>query len=179
MNTNEELKEVTKLCRDVFTKKTFDYGASWRIMRPESVTDQIYIKANRIRSLQVKGESLVGEGIIPEFIGIVNYGVMGLIQLKYGHSENVDMTPEKVVALYDEYIGVTLNLLEKKNHDYDEAWRLMRVSSYVDLILMKINRTKQIEDHEGKTLISEGIDANYMDMINYSLFALIKLVCEA
>lgn len=179
MNTIEELKEVTKQCRDVFVKKTFDYGASWRIMRPESVTDQIYIKANRIRSLQVKGESLVGEGIIPEFVGIVNYGIMGLIQLKYGHSENVDMTPDQVVNLYDEYIASTLKLLEAKNHDYDEAWRLMRVSSYVDLILMKINRTKQIEDHQGKTLISEGIDANYMDMVNYSLFALIKLVCEA
>lgn len=179
MNTNEELREVTKMCRDVFTKKTFDYGASWRIMRPESVTDQIYIKANRIRSLQVKGQSLVGEGIIPEFVGIVNYGIMGLIQLKYGYSENVDMTPDQVVSLYDSYIADTLALLEKKNHDYDEAWRLMRVSSYVDLILMKINRTKQIEDHMGKTLISEGIDANYMDMVNYSLFALIKLVCEA
>ncbi|MCQ2771542.1 MAG: DUF1599 domain-containing protein [Clostridia bacterium] len=179
MNTNEELSVVTGMCREVFTKKTYDYGASWRIMRPESVTDQIYIKANRIRSLQVKGESLVGEGIIPEFVGIVNYGVMGLIQLKYGHAENVDMTPDQVVTLYDEYIKVTLELLEKKNHDYDEAWRSMRVTSYVDLTLMKINRTKQIEDHEGKTLISEGIDANYMDMINYSLFALIKLVCEA
>lgn len=179
MNTNEELKQVTTLCREVFTKKTFDYGASWRIMRPESITDQIYIKANRIRSLQVKGQSLVGEGVIPEFIGIVNYGIMGLVQLKYGHAENVDMEPEQVVKLYDEYIEATLKLLEKKNHDYDEAWRLMRVSSYVDLILMKINRTKQIEDHEGKTLISEGIDANYMDMVNYSLFALIKLVCEA
>lgn len=179
MNTNEELKQMTAMCRDVFTKKTYDYGASWRIMRPESVTDQIYIKANRIRSLQVKGESLVGEGIVPEFVGIVNYGIMGLIQLKYGHAENVDMSPDQVVALYDQYIGETLALLQKKNHDYDEAWRLMRVSSYVDLILMKINRTKQIEDHAGKTLVSEGIDANYMDMINYSLFALIKLVCEA
>ena len=179
MDTNEELKQVTGMCRDVFTKKTFDYGASWRIMRPESVTDQIYIKANRIRSLQLKGESLVGEGIIPEFVGIVNYGIMGLIQLKYGYAENVDMSPEQVVALYDQYIAETLALLKKKNHDYDEAWRLMRVSSYVDLILMKINRTKQIEDHAGKTLISEGIDANYMDMVNYSLFALIKLVCES
>jgi len=179
MNTNEELKQVTDMCREVFTKKTFDYGASWRIMRAESITDQIYIKANRIRSLQIKGESLVGEGIVPEFIGIVNYGIMGLVQLKFGHAENVDMTPEQVVKLYDEYIAETLKLLEKKNHDYDEAWRLMRVSSYVDLILMKINRTKQIEDHQGKTLISEGIDANYMDMVNYSLFALIKLVCEA
>ena len=119
MNTNEELKQVTTMCRDVFTKKTFDYGASWRIMRAESITDQIYIKANRIRSLQVKGLSLVGEGIVPEFIGIVNYGIMGLVQLKFGHSENVDMEPEQVVKLYDEYIGETFKLLEKKNHDYD------------------------------------------------------------
>lgn len=178
MNTEEELKEVTTLCRDVFSKKTFDYGASWRIMRPQSITDQIYIKANRIRSLQVKGESLVGEGIIPEFIGIVNYGLMGVMQLKLGYAEESDMEPEQVVALYDEQLNNALSLLAAKNHDYDEAWRMMRVSSYVDLILMKIQRTKQIEDHMGKTLISEGIDANYLDMVNYSLFALIKLVCE-
>lgn len=178
MNTTEELQKVTQLCRDIFTKKTYDYGASWRIMRPKSVTDQIFIKANRIRSLQLKGESKVGEGIQPEFIGIVNYGIMGLIQLKYGHADDVDMQPDQVVALYDEFMQQTLTLLEAKNHDYDEAWRLMRISSYVDLILMKIQRTKQIEDHEGHTLISEGIDANYMDMVNYSLFALIKMVCE-
>lgn len=178
VNTEEELKEVTSLCRDVFSKKTFDYGASWRIMRPQSITDQIYIKANRIRSLQVKGESLVGEGIIPEFIGIVNYGLMGVIQLQLGYAEESDMAPEQVVALYDEQLNKALTLLAAKNHDYDEAWRMMRVSSYVDLILMKIQRTKQIEDHMGKTLISEGIDANYLDMVNYSLFALIKLVCE-
>ena len=179
MTTQEELKTVTTLCRDIFTKKTYDYGASWRIMRPESITDQIFIKANRIRSLQIKGESKVGEGIQPEFIGIVNYGIMGMIQLQYGHADDVDMDADRVVALYDEYMQKTLTLLEAKNHDYDEAWRLMLVSSYVDLILMKIQRTKQIEDHEGKTLISEGIDANYMDMVNYSLFALIKLVCES
>lgn len=179
MTTNEELLTVTNLCRDIFTKKTYDYGASWRIMRPQSITDQILIKANRIRSLQIKGESLVGEGIQPEFIGIVNYGIMGLIQLEFGHADDVDMTADQVVKLYDKYIKKTLDLLEIKNHDYDEAWRLMRVSSYVDLILMKIQRTKQIEDHQGHTLISEGIDANYMDMVNYSLFALIKLVCEA
>lgn len=179
MTTQEELKTVTTICRDIFTKKTYDYGASWRIMRPESITDQIFIKANRIRSLQIKGESKIGEGIQPEFIGIVNYGIMGMIQLQFGHADDVDMDADRVVALYDEYMHKTLTLLEAKNHDYDEAWRLMRVSSYVDLILMKIQRTKQIEDHEGKTLISEGIDANYMDMVNYSLFALIKLVCES
>lgn len=179
MTTNEELQQVTKICRDVFTKKTYDYGASWRIMRPESVTDQIFIKANRIRSIQIKGETKVGEGIIPEFIGIVNYGLMGLIQLERGHADDVDLDADQVIELYDKYLNQTLTLLEAKNHDYDEAWRLMRVSSYVDLILMKIQRTKQIEDHQGHTLISEGIDANYMDMVNYSLFALIKLVCEA
>lgn len=179
MNTEQELQEVTKLCRDVFAKKTYDYGASWRIMRPQSITDQIYIKANRIRSLQVKGESLVGEGIVPEFIGIVNYGLMGVIQLRLGYSDTVDLTPEQVMAMYDEQLNATLTLLAAKNHDYDEAWRMMRVSSYVDLILMKIQRTKQIENHNGQTLISEGVDANYFDMVNYSLFALIKLVCEA
>lgn len=179
MTTQEELTAVTAICRDVFTKKTYDYGASWRIMRPQSITDQIFIKANRIRSLQVKGESMVGEGIQPEFIGIVNYGIMGLIQLEFGHADDVDMDADRVVELYDKYMTKTLTLLEAKNHDYDEAWRLMRVSSYVDLILMKIQRTKQIEDHQGHTLMSEGIDANYMDMVNYSLFALIKLVCEA
>jgi len=178
MTTNEELKAVTKICRDIFTKKTYDYGASWRIMRPTSITDQLLIKATRIRSLQIKGESKVGEGILPEFIGIVNYGLMGLIQLEYGPADGVDMDADKVVALYDKYMEKTLTLLEAKNHDYDEAWRLMRISSYVDLILMKLERTKQIEDHQGHTLISEGIDANYMDMVNYSLFALIKLVCE-
>lgn len=166
------------MCRDVFSKKTYDYGASWRIMRPESITDQILIKATRIRSLEVKGESKVGEGILPEFIGIVNYGIMGMVQLRKGYADEVDMTADEVMALYDEYMAETLHLLEAKNHDYDEAWRLMRISSYVDLILMKLNRTKQIENHAGHTLISEGIDANYMDMVNYSLFALIKMVCE-
>ena len=176
MTTNEELQAVTKICRDVFTKKTYDYGASWRIMRPESVTDQIFIKANRIRSLQIKGESMVGEGIQPEFIGIVNYGLMGLIQLEYGPSDYVDMDADKVVELYDKYLNKTLKLLEAKNHDYDEAWRLMRISSYVDLILMKIERTKQIEDHKGHTLISEGIDANYMDMVNYFIADITSLI---
>ncbi len=178
MNTEEQLKVVVGLCRETFMKKTQDYGASWRIMRPASVTDQIYIKANRIRSLQVKKEYKVHEGIFPEFVGIVNYGIMGLIQLAYGYAEAVDMKGEQVIALYDEYMQKTLQLLQAKNHDYDEAWRLMRVSSYVDLILMKINRTKEIENHGGETLVSEGIDANYMDMINYALFGLIKLHFE-
>ena len=178
MTTKDELQQVTSQCREMFVKKTQDYGASWRIMRPKSITDQIYIKANRIRTLEETGECLVGEGIIPEFIGIVNYGIMGLIQLKFGYANDVDMDNDKVIELYDSYICKTLELLDKKNHDYGEAWRLMRISSYVDLILMKIKRTKQIEDHNGKTLVSEGIDANYMDMVNYSLFGLIKLICE-
>jgi hypothetical protein len=179
MNTEEQLKVVTGECREIFVKKLHDYGASWRIMRPQSITDQIYIKANRIRTLQTKGQARVDEGIYPEFIGIVNYGIMGLIQLSLGYAEQVDKTAEEVTALYDKFLGDTLRLLQAKNHDYDEAWRLMRVSSYVDLILMKINRTKQIEDLHGSTLISEGIDANYMDMVNYSLFGLIKLHFES
>lgn len=179
LTTEQELDEVTIMCRDVFGQKTADYGASWRIMRPSSVTDQIYIKANRIRSIEMKGETAVGEGIVPEFVAIVNYGLMGLIQLQLGHSETVDLDTDEVMRLYDEQLDKAMKLLAAKNHDYDEAWRLMRVSSYVDLILVKIQRTKQIENHNGKTLVSEGIDANYLDMVNYALFALIKLVCEA
>lgn len=178
MTTKDELQQVISQCREMFVENTQDYGASWHIMRPKSITDQIYIKANRIRTLEETGENLVEEGIVPEFIGIVNYGIMGLIQLKFGYANDVDMDNDKVIELYDSYICKTLELLDKKNHDYGEAWRLMRISSYVDLILMKIKRTKQIEDHDGKTLVSEGIDANYMDMVNYSLFGLIKLICE-
>lgn len=152
-----------------------DYGPSWRIMRPQSLTDQIFIKANRIRSLEIKGMSMVNEGIRPEFIGIVNYGVIGLIQLAKGFADTTDITNEEALALYDKYITETKELMYAKNHDYDEAWRGMRISSYTDLILMKIYRTKQIESHGGKTIVSEGVDANYMDMINYALFGLIKL----
>ena len=152
-----------------------DYGPSWRIMRPQSLTDQIFIKANRIRSLEIKGMSMVNEGIRPEFIGIVNYGVIGLIQLAKGFADTTDITNEEALALYDKYITETKELMYAKNHDYDEAWRGMRISSYTDLILMKIYRTKQIESHGGKTIVSEGVDANYKDMINYALFGLIKL----
>ncbi len=162
-------------CRDIFSKKLYDYGAAWRIMRPSSVTDQIFIKANRIRSLEVKGVSLVGEGIYPEFQAIVNYGIVGLIQLKLGYAEKEDMDADKAMEYYDKYATMALELMLRKNHDYDEAWRAMRVSSYTDLILMKLFRTKQIEGNDGNTLISEGIDANYLDMINYSVFGLIKL----
>lgn len=144
-------------------------------MRPSSVTDQIFIKANRIRSIETKGVTLVGEDIRSEFIAIVNYGIIGLIQLEIGYSESADMPEEKAVALYDKYAREALNLMIAKNHDYDEAWRSMRISSYTDLILMKIYRTKQIESHAGQTIVSEGIDANYLDMINYSIFGLIKM----
>lgn len=174
-DTEEQFKLIMAKCRDTFSKKLHDYGCAWRIMRPISVTDQILIKANRIRSLEVKGVSLVGEGIYPEFMAIVNYGIIGLIQLEFGYAECEDMTDEEALANYDKYAQKALELMLRKNHDYDEAWRAMRVSSYTDLILMKIYRTKQIEGNGGKTLVSEGIDANYMDMINYSVFGLIKL----
>lgn len=174
-DTEEQFKLIMAKCRDTFSKKLHDYGCAWRIMRPISVTDQILIKANRIRSLEVKGVSLVGEGIYPEFMAIVNYGIIGLIQLELGYAEREDMTDEEALANYDKYAQKALELMLRKNHDYDEAWRAMRVSSYTDLILMKIYRTKQIEGNGGKTLVSEGIDANYMDMINYSVFGLIKL----
>jgi hypothetical protein len=174
-DTTQQFEHVMALCRELFSKKWHDYGAAWRIMRPVSVTDQIFIKANRIRSLEIKGVSLVGEGIRPEFIAIVNYGIVGLIQLELGYAERDDMTPEQALSHYDRWAKQTLELMLKKNHDYDEAWRGMRISSYTDLILMKLYRTKQIEGLDGKTLVSEGIDANYMDMINYAVFGLIKL----
>ncbi len=175
MDTQQQFKQAMAGCRDIFSKKLHDYGAAWRIMRPSSVTDQIFIKANRIRSLEVKGVSLVDEGIFPEFQAIVNYGIVGLIQLELGYAETEDITAEKAMEYYDKYAQTALELMLRKNHDYDEAWRSMRVSSYTDLILMKLNRTKQIEEHDGQTLVSEGIDANYLDMINYSVFGLIKL----
>ena len=177
-DTKQQFEHVIALCRDLFAKKLHDYGAAWRIMRPSSVTDQIFIKANRIRSLEVKGVSMINEGIRPEFIGIVNYGIIGLIQLELGYAEKEDINEQQALELYDKYAKNALELMLAKNHDYDEAWRSMRITSYTDLILMKIYRTKQIEELNGKTLISEGIDANYMDMINYSVFGLIKLEFE-
>lgn len=173
--TKSQFDEVISICRKVFQEKLSDYGPAWRILRGESVTDQILIKAKRIRSIEIKKESKIDESIFSEFIAIVNYGVIGLIQLELGFAENVDLTLEKTLELYDKHITNTKELMYAKNHDYDEAWRLMRVSSYTDLILMKINRTKQIESNQGKTMVSEGIDANYQDMINYALFGLIKL----
>lgn len=173
-----QFETVIAICRELFAKKLKDYGASWRIMRPESVTDQIFIKANRIRSLETKKEAKIDEGIRGEFIAIVNYGIIGLIQLDLGYAETADLTSDEVMTFYDKFMDITKELMYKKNHDYDEAWRSMRISSYTDLILMKLYRTKQIEDNKGKTLVSEGIDANYMDMINYALFGLIKLEFE-
>lgn len=175
VDTKQQFEHVIGICRTLFAKKLKDYGASWRILRPQSVTDQILIKAKRIRSIEEKGVSLIDEGIAPEFIGIVNYGIIGLIQLHLGYSDNVDLAEPDVLALYDKYMIETKELMYAKNHDYDEAWRAMRISSYTDLILTKIYRTKQIEENKGKTIVSEGIDANYMDMINYALFGLIKL----
>ena len=156
-------------------KKTKDYGTAWRILRPASLTDQIFIKANRIRSIQEKGENKVGEDITDEFIGIINYCIIALIQLQLTSGDEMEINPEKVEKLYDEEVGKVSGLLNNKNHDYDEAWRDMRVSSMTDIILMKIFRTKQIEDNDGSTLISEGVDANYQDMINYAVFCLILM----
>ena len=176
METREQFEQIMTECRTLFAKKLHDYGAAWRIMRPASVTDQIYIKANRIRSIETKGVALVNEGIRPEFVAIVNYAIIGLIQLEMGPAEVADgMTNEEALAAYDRHAQASLELMLRKNHDYDEAWRGMRVSSYTDLILMKIFRTKQIESLNGDTLVSEGVDANYMDMMNYAVFGLIKL----
>lgn len=176
--TAQEYDIVIDSCRDIFLKKMQDYGTAWRILRSTSITDQIFIKANRIRSIEEKGICKINEGIVPEFIGIVNYSIMGLIQLELGTGEDSHAEQEKIAGLYESYFQKAKALMLDKNHDYGEAWRSMRISSYTDLILMKINRTKQIEDHQGNTLISEGIDANYYDMINYAVFALIRLTVE-
>ena len=168
-------------CGDIFRQKAIDYGTAWRILRLPSLTDQIYIKANRIRSIQEKGEAMVAEGIVPEFVGIVNYAVMALIQLEIGVAntpEEAALAPEKVREYYDRYIRSAKELMMNKNHDYDEAWRQMRISSITDIILMKIYRVKSIEDHQGNTIVSEGLDANYYDMINYAMFCLIRLLLE-
>lgn len=174
-HTEQQFEHVVGICRDVYAKKMKDYGAAWRILRPASVTDQIFIKANRIRSIEMKGVAMVDEGIRSELIGIINYGVIALIQLELGFSESDDITFDEALSLYNKYIETAKNLMLAKNHDYDEAWRSMRIESYTDLILMKLYRTKQIEDNDGKTIISEGIDANYLDMINYAIFGLIKI----
>lgn len=177
-DTKKEFEAALQICRELFAKKLQDYGASWRILRPASLTDQIFIKANRLRSLQQQGEQRVDESESDSLIAIVNYSIIGLIQLQLGAVTTDDLTKEQALKLYDEHAGKALKLMLDKNHDYGEAWRGMRVSSYVDLILMKIFRTKQIENHAGRTLVSEGIDANYMDMMNYAMFGLIKLEIE-
>ncbi|MDD6803958.1 MAG: DUF1599 domain-containing protein [Prevotellaceae bacterium] len=175
MDTNKEFEAIMAECRDLFAKKLHDYGASWRILRPSSLTDQLFIKAKRIRSLEIKKESKVGEGIRPEFIALINYGIVGLIQTEKGFADTVDITVEEALSLYDRYANEALELMKRKNHDYDEAWRAMRVSSYTDFILTKLQRIKEIEDLGGATLVSEGVDGNYMDIINYAVFGAIKL----
>ncbi|MGN0052278.1 MAG: DUF1599 domain-containing protein [Prevotella sp.] len=173
--TERQFAHAMEECRALFAKKLHDYGASWRILRPSSLTDQLFIKAKRIRSLEIKKVSMVGEGILPEFIALINYGIVGLIQLELGFADTVDISTDKAMELYDKHSSEALKLMLRKNHDYDEAWRNMRVSSYTDFILTKIERVKEIEDLEGETLVSEGIDANYMDIINYAVFGVIKL----
>jgi hypothetical protein len=183
--TSQEFDKVIEKCKDIFVTKMKDYGSAWRVLRTSSLTDQIYIKANRIRSIENKGVSKVDEGIIPEFIGIVNYSVMAQIQLEIGSKDNLPenindmyMDAREVDKMYDKYVSKGKALMEDKNHDYGEAWRNMRVSSLTDIILMKLMRVKQIENNKGETSISEGVDANYYDIFNYAVFALIKLLIK-
>jgi hypothetical protein len=173
--TVKQYNEVLHICRTLFINKMKDYGSAWRILRLPSLTDQIFIKAQRIRGLQQNIERKVDEGEVSEFIGIINYSLMALIQLERGVVEQPDLDLEEAIELYDTQFSLTRTLMEAKNHDYGEAWREMRIASLTDLILQKLLRVKQIEDNKGKTLVSEGIDANYQDMINYSVFALILL----
>ena len=173
--TLQQYGSVIVECRALFLKKMHDYGSAWRILRPSSLTDQIFIKAQRIRTLQEKGTQQVDEGIAGEFQGIVNYAIIALIQLQLNAGQDADLSLEESMRLYDQHAGEAQSLMQRKNHDYGEAWRDMRISSLTDLILMKLLRTKQIEDNQGKTLASEGVEANYQDMLNYAAFALIKL----
>lgn len=174
-HTDDQFKKVMAECRALFEKKLHDYGASWRILRPTSLTDQLFIKAKRIRSLEIKGHSSVGEGILPEFVALINYGIVGLIQLEKGFADTVDMTPKEALDAYDAYARKAYDLMVRKNNDYGEAWRDMRVSSYTDFILTKIERVKELENIGGKAQVSEGIDANYLDIINYAVFGVIRL----
>jgi hypothetical protein len=173
--TSQQFDAIIRNCRDIFAKKMHDYGTAWRILRTPSLTDQLFIKAQRIRSIEEKGEQKVADDIRGEYIGIVNYCAIALTQLELKDDTRMELPEAETLALYDKYTGNAKSLMENKNHDYGEAWRDMRVSSLTDLILMKILRIKQIEDNKGNTLISEGIDANYYDMINYAIFALIRL----
>jgi predicted nucleotide modification protein, DUF1599 family len=174
-NTSQQYDAAVKQCKDIFLKKMKDYGTAWRNLRLRSLTDQIFIKAQRIKSIEEKGTQKVNDDIRGEYIGIINYCVIALVQLELANDSRIDLPYDEVEKLYDKYVSQTRQLMEDKNHDYGEAWRDMRVSSLTDLILMKVFRVKQIEDNEGKTIISEGVDANYMDMINYAVFALIRL----
>ena len=173
--TRIQALEVRNLCREVFIKKMHDYGTSWHIMRPSSLTDQIFIKAKRIRTIEETGENRIGDAVSSEYVAIINYSIMALIQCEKGAETNKELDADEALRLYDHYFDKTLKLMLDKNHDYDEAWRDMRLSSLTDIILTKIHRTKQIEDLKGETLVSEGVENNYMDMVNYSVFALIKL----
>lgn len=173
--TEEQFKKVLTECRTLFEKKLHDYSASWRILRPSSLTDQLFIKAKRIRSLEIKKEAMIDEGIRPEFMALINYGIVGLIQLEKGFVDEIDINTEQAMALYDQHANEALTLMVKKNHDYDEAWHSMRVSSYTDFILTKIQRIKELEDIHGQALASEGIDSNLMDIINYAVFGVIRL----
>lgn len=173
--TARQFDQVIGRCKDIFLKKNADYGTSWRILRLSSITDQIFIKATRIRGIETSGKHEVDEGIEPEFIGIVNYGILGLIQMQLNDQDPIELEAARTEALYTQTVQAVKDLMLKKNADYGEVWRSMRVSSFTDIILMRIMRIRQIEDNEGQTQVSEGIDANYMDMINYAIFALIKL----
>jgi len=173
--TSKQYDSAINICKELFLKKMKDYGTAWRNLRPTSLTDQIFIKAQRIKSIEEKGTQKVVDDIAGEYIGIINYCVISLIQLELANDTRVELPYDEVASLYTKYVGITKQLMEDKNHDYGEAWRDMRISSLTDLILMKIFRVKQIEDNKGQTIISEGVDANYMDMLNYSVFALIKL----
>ncbi len=174
-STINDYKKIIAICKDIYLKKSKDYGSAWRILRAPSLTDQIFIKAQRIRSTQEKKEMKIDEKIDNEFIGIINYCIMAIIQIE-SNDENIDISLNDLEKLYDNYSQEIMNLLSNKNHDYDEAWKEMRISSMTDIILMKLYRTKQIENNDGKTLISEGIKANYQDIVNYSVFCLIKLL---
>ncbi|MBR99650.1 MAG: hypothetical protein CMC57_06775 [Flavobacteriaceae bacterium] len=173
--TEVEYIKVIDQCRDLFEKKMKDYGSAWRILRISSLTDQIYIKAQRIRSLQLNKNKKIDEDEIPEFIGIINYSIMGLIQLEKGVSDKPDFTPNQILSFYNEKVESTFELMLAKNHDYGEAWRDMRITSLTDLIIQKLIRVKKIEENSGNTIVSEGIDANYQDIINYAVFALIHI----
>ncbi|MDI1322354.1 MAG: DUF1599 domain-containing protein [Algoriphagus sp.] len=173
--TSTEYTQVINRCKELFRKKTLDYGTAWRILRLPSITDQIFIKAQRIRSIQEKGSQKVNDPIVDEFIGIINYCLIALLQISFSKDERLEIPFDELEPVYDRWVADTKGLLEQKNHDYGEAWREMRVSSITDIILMKLLRVKQIEDNQGKTIVSEGIEANYQDMINYAVFCMIKM----